>query len=129
MNELSPKLNDADQVRKAIRRRCSGDGGRLDADRRPDGRHEDDAAGWQAAHIFPQWPAEDKQNPTSRAFRSATATLFPAYARTISVLTGKPFSKPITIGEDVQPRIAPWLEDVDLAGREICTHLRRIYLR
>ena len=65
---------------------------------------------------LPQWPAEEQQ---SYAKRLATATLFPAYERTVSVLTGKPFSKPITIGEDVPARIKGWLEDVDLQGRNL----------
>jgi hypothetical protein len=65
---------------------------------------------------LPQWPAEDAESYKDRL---ATATLFPAYARTASVLTGKPFSKPIKIGEDVPPRIREWLEDVDLEGRNL----------
>jgi len=65
---------------------------------------------------LPQWPAEEQR---SYAARLATATLFPAYERTVSVLTGKPFSKPITIGEDVPARIKGWLEDVDLQGRNL----------
>ena len=51
--------------------------------------------------------------------RLAVATLFPAYARTIAVLAGKPFSKPVTIGGDVPTRILPWLEDADLQGRNL----------
>src|SRR3984957_12294351 len=65
---------------------------------------------------LPQWPAEDRESYVARL---ATATLFPAYARTVSVLTGKPFSKPLKIGEDVPPRIKEWLEDVDLEGRNL----------
>lgn len=65
---------------------------------------------------LPQWPAED---PKAYEGRLGTATLFPAYARTISVLSGKPFSKPLTIGEDVPKKFGPWLEDVDLQGRNL----------
>lgn len=65
---------------------------------------------------LPQWPAEDNQGYTTRL---ATATLFPAYSRTVSVLTGKPFSKPLTIGEDVPSRLQTWLEDADLQGRNL----------
>ncbi|KAA5609699.1 DUF4055 domain-containing protein [Rhodovastum atsumiense] len=68
--------------------------------------------------FLPQWPAEDD---VSYKARLATATLFPAYARTVSVLTGKPFSKPVTIGEDVPPRIVEWLGNVDLQGRNLHT--------
>lgn len=65
---------------------------------------------------LPQWPAEQIDDYNARL---ATAVLFPAYARTVSVLTGKPFSKPVTIGEDVPPRIAEWMEDIDLQGRNM----------
>src|SRR3954447_6283748 len=49
------------------------------------------------AHL-PQWPAEED---SSYKTRLTTATFFPAYARTVSVLTGKPFSKELTYGEEV----------------------------
>ncbi len=65
---------------------------------------------------LPQWPAEEQQ---AYATRLATATLFPAYSRTVSVLTGKPFSKPINIGEDVPARIKEWLDNIDLEGRNL----------
>lgn len=67
---------------------------------------------------LPQWPAEsDKAYDT----RLATATLFPALARTVSVLTGKPFSKPLTLGDDVPPRIAEWCENIDRQRRNLHT--------
>ncbi len=70
-----------------------------------------------AAHRhLPQWPGEETDAYNSRL---ATATLFPAYSRTVSVLTGKPFSKPITYGEDIPARMLPWLENVDLEGRNL----------
>jgi len=65
---------------------------------------------------LPQWPDE-----TDAAYkcRLSTAVLFPAYKRTIETLTGKPFSKPVTIGDDVPPQIREWLEDADLQGRNL----------
>lgn len=65
---------------------------------------------------LPRWPSEDV---CSHKLRVSTATLFPAYQRTVSVLTGKPFSKPLTIREDVPPRIEAWLDDVDQEGRNL----------
>lgn len=65
---------------------------------------------------LPKWSGEDDQDYKTRL---SVATLFPAYERTVSVLTGKPFSKPITIGEDVPSRFVPWFEDIDLQGRNI----------
>jgi len=65
---------------------------------------------------LPQWP-----NETDEAYkcRLATAVLFPAYKRTIETLTGKPFSKSVTIGDDVPAQIKAWLDDADLQGRNL----------
>src|SRR5450631_2797760 len=65
---------------------------------------------------LPQWPAEESNSYKARL---ETATLFPAYERTVAVMTGKPFSKPITVGEDVPPRLAEWCENIDLQGRNL----------
>jgi hypothetical protein len=65
---------------------------------------------------LPQWPMEDAAAYNSRL---ATATLFPAYERTVSVMTGKPFSKPVVYGKDIPARILPLLEDVDLQNRNL----------
>lgn len=66
--------------------------------------------------LLPKWPNEDAEAYKARL---ATATLFPAFARTIEVLTGKPFSKPLTFGADVPTQIQAWCEDVDLQGRNL----------
>lgn len=66
--------------------------------------------------LLPKWPNEDAK---AYATRLATATLFPAYQRTVQTLTGKPFSKPITIGDDVPAQVLPLLDDVDLEGRNL----------
>jgi len=72
---------------------------------------------------LPQWPGEED---ASYKLRLAVATLFPAYARTIDVLSAKPFSKPVTLGEDVPERMKPWLQNVDLAGRDLHSFLSEI---
>lgn len=69
-----------------------------------------------AKDYLPQWPAEDGDSYKNRV---ATATLFPAFSRTIDVLCGKPFSKPITFGDDVPPRIKEWCQNIDLQGRNL----------
>lgn len=65
---------------------------------------------------LPQFPHE-----CSRAYeiRRRTAVLFPAFSRTVNILVGKPFSKPITVGDDVPPRIRTMLDDVDREGRNL----------
>ncbi|AOY93822.1 DNA-binding protein [Cupriavidus sp. USMAA2-4] len=65
---------------------------------------------------LPQWPNEPA--PAYQA-RLATATLFPAFSRTVEVLTGKPFAKPLTLSDDVPARIQEWAEDIDLQGRNL----------
>ncbi|MCY0910848.1 DUF4055 domain-containing protein [Massilia antarctica] len=65
---------------------------------------------------LPKWPNEDDE---SYKLRLAVSTLFPAYARTVEVLAAKPFSKPLTVGEDVPARLKPWTEDIDRSGRNL----------
>lgn len=66
----------------------------------------------QGTALLPKWPAE-----TDEAYRARlnTATLFPAYRRTVGVMSGKPFSKPLTL-TDADARIEKWAEDIDLQG-------------
>ncbi len=66
--------------------------------------------------FLPKWPNEDQRMYDTRI---ATATLYPAYQQTVETLAAKPFSKPLTIGEDVPPEIKNWCEDIDLEGRNL----------
>jgi len=77
-----------------------------------------DAMRAASTEYLPRWPAEDGE---SYALRLKIATLFPAYERTVSVLSGKPFSKPLTIGKDVPLRVADMLDDCDLQGSNLHT--------
>lgn len=75
------------------------------------------AAMRKAGKLFlPKWPNEPDDSYNQRR---DTATLFPAYSRTVEVLAGKPFSKPITPGDDVPPKIASYFDDIDLQGRNL----------
>ncbi|RZJ12208.1 MAG: DUF4055 domain-containing protein, partial [Rubrivivax sp.] len=71
------------------------------------------AAGKQ---YLPKWPAEDQDAYNARL---ATAVLYPAYSRTITTLAAKPFSKPVTIGEDVPAILVEYCADIDLQGRNL----------
>jgi hypothetical protein len=66
--------------------------------------------------FLPQWPNEEDAAYDARL---GTAVLFPAYKRTVETLAGKPFSKPLTLGDDVPPEIEAWAEDIDLEGRNL----------
>lgn len=65
---------------------------------------------------LPQWPNEEQDAYDNRL---ATSVLFPAYQRTVSTLTGKPFSKPIHIEENVPPKLVEFCDDIDLQGRNL----------
>lgn len=67
---------------------------------------------------LPKWPNEEAD---SYKTRKDTATLFPAFSRTLGVMAGKPFSKALTLGDDVPTQIADWMEDCDLEGRNLHT--------
>lgn len=60
--------------------------------------------------LLPRWPAEDE---SAYQTRLRVATLFPAYRRTVGVMGGKPFSKPLDV-VDAPPQIEQWCEDIDL---------------
>jgi hypothetical protein len=69
-----------------------------------------------AKTYLPQWPGESDDAYKSR---KDTATLFNAFGRTVEVLTGKPFSKPVTPSDDMPARILTWCDDIDLQGRNL----------
>lgn len=80
---------------------------------------QDGTAAMRAAGkaYLPQWPAEE--DAAYRA-RLATATLFPAYRRTVGVMSGKPFSKALALN-DADKRIVKWAQNIDLQGVNLHT--------
>lgn len=67
--------------------------------------------------FLPRWPQEE---PEAHAARIAVSTLYPAFRRTLSVMVGKPFAKPMSFGDDVPPRVREICEgDADLQGRNL----------
>lgn len=68
--------------------------------------------------FLPMWPNEDDEAYKARL---ASATLFPAFARTLGVMAGKPFAKQLTFGEDVPAKIRSWCDDCDREGRNLHT--------
>ena len=65
---------------------------------------------------LPKWPNEDAESYTARL---ATATLYPAFARTVEVMAAKPFSRPLTLADNVPKRMVEWLNDCDLKGHNL----------
>ena len=74
------------------------------------------------AHL-PQWPAEDD---AAYKVRLSVATLFPAYQRTVEVLGAKPFSKPVTFGDDVPQKLQEYCQDVDRNGSNLHAFLSAV---
>lgn len=72
---------------------------------------------------LPKWPAEDQE---AYKVRLAVATLFPAYQRTVEVLSAKPFSKPVTFGDDVPAKLKDWCQDVDRNGSNLHAFLSAV---
>lgn len=62
---------------------------------------------------LPQWPNEEVASYNARL---ATATLFPAYKRTVGVMASKPFAKALTLSDDTPESIKAWAQDIDLQG-------------
>ena len=65
---------------------------------------------------LPKQPREDQQDYD---YRLKTSTLFPAFARTVGVMTGKPFAKELTLSEDVPDAIKELAQDIDGEGRSL----------
>lgn len=74
--------------------------------------------------LMPQWPGEQDKSYEARL---ATATLFPAYRRTVSVMVGKPFSKAPTHSEDTPEQIKAWCDDIDLEGVNLATFAAEMF--
>lgn len=82
------------------------------------------------AAVLPKFPSEE---PESYSARVATATLFPAFKRTVSVMAGKPFAKAATfsddtpkeirgvIGDDGKVTTPGWADDIDRQGVNLHT--------
>lgn len=65
---------------------------------------------------LPQWP---KESDESYKARLTTATLYPAFKRTVEVLSSKPFSKTPEPSENVPKDMRHWFRDIDLQGRNL----------
>ena len=66
--------------------------------------------------FLPKWPNESQDAYDARL---KSSVLFSAYSRTVSVLTGKPFSKPVTLGDATPEWLIEWAENIDLQGRDL----------
>jgi hypothetical protein len=73
--------------------------------------------------LLPKWPNEEA---AAHCARLKTATLFPAYRRTVGVMAGKPFSKALTL-KDAPSQIEQWAQDIDLQGVSLHTFAAEMF--
>lgn len=73
---------------------------------------------------LPRHPAESGRHYHARLQRTVLRNFF---RRTVQTLTGKVFSRPIVLGEDVPPRLRDLMEDVDLTGRHLNIFARDVF--
>lgn len=79
----------------------------------------------EAGELYlPRYPGED-WNDYER--RRDNAVLTNVYRRTVRSLTGKVFSKPATIGEDMPGQMVEWSENIDLQGSHINVFARNLF--
>lgn len=64
-------------------------------------------------------PKEPREDAEDWEYRKDTATLFPAFERTLTVMASKPFSKQIVLSDETPPVIVDWLENCDLQGNNL----------
>ncbi len=63
-------------------------------------------------------PKQPREEVADYEYRVKVSTLFPIFNRTVSVMAGKPFAKPVTL-TDSTPQIDEYLNDVDMQGRDL----------
>jgi hypothetical protein len=76
--------------------------------------------------FLPRWPNEEEK---AYATRLKTATLFPAFRRTVGVMVGKPFAKALTFGDDMPQVIQQLCVNVDLQGSSLHTFASDLMMR
>lgn len=64
-------------------------------------------------------PRHEAEKEDAYLVRLARSFLFTAYARTIELLVGKAFSKPVTPGDEVPEPLKVLFKDIDLAGTDL----------
>jgi hypothetical protein len=73
---------------------------------------------------LPQFTNEPKDAYDARLERSV---LFGATSKTVADMTGKVFSKPITLADDVPTALKKYAENIDLAGRHLNVFARDVF--
>ena len=64
-------------------------------------------------------PREAAESVEAYKVRLGRSKLFNGFKKTVRDMTGKVFSKPITLGDDMPEAVKVWCENIDLAGRNL----------
>lgn len=72
-------------------------------------------------------PCETEEDQDAYKARLARSTLFNAFSKTVSDMTGKVFVKPLVFEEDTNPTIVEYGENIDLQGRHINVFARDVF--
>lgn len=64
-------------------------------------------------------PQQPRESDDDYKYRLSTSTLFPALERTLAVMSGKPFSKQITVAETVPSQVQDLLSSIDDKGASL----------
>lgn len=72
---------------------------------------------------LPKFTAEHQDDYSARL---SIATLHPAFKHTVLVNSARPFSRPMTLGEETPKEVVEWAENIDLAGTSIAAFAMQI---
>lgn len=73
-------------------------------------------------------PKEEAESAEAYENRLKRTTLFNAFAKTVGDMTGKVFTKPIVLADNVPAEIKAFAEDIDLTGRHLNVFARDVFL-
>lgn len=74
-------------------------------------------------------PQQPRELAEDYKYRLETATLFPAFGRTVDVMSGKPFSKEMTLSDDMPEPIKRLAADIDGNGRSLHAFCAAVFER
>lgn len=72
-------------------------------------------------------PKHEAEREDAYLVRLQRSFLFTAYARTIELLVGKAFAKPVTPGDSVPENLKEHFKDIDLAGTDLHTFAAQLF--
>lgn len=72
-------------------------------------------------------PKEEGESDAAYKTRKNRTFLFNAFGKTVGDMTGKVFTKPIALGDDVPTPLVEYAENIDMAGRHLNVFARDVF--